>query len=578
MSRTRHAFRFGLRLLELVVAISLGMFVFGGALHAIMGAAGLTYPRASFAVFAILEMGVTMAVPAGAWMRFRRFGWAGTWEMVGAMLAPTLVVVVPVGLGALGGEDGLILQHVLLVVLMVVVIVRHRREFSLPRVVHRRRHGALGTAGLVVAFVAAFALLPVVVGVANARAYEANRYGQPAASFANAPVPTHDPAKPTAAVVVGTSGANVADTLVPYGVLSTTEAFNVYVVAPERRPVALLGGLDLVPDLSFAQLSERLNGAAPDVTIVPEMPDSEASDAAVTGWLRDYASDGLLVSVCTGARLLAEAGLLDGREATSHWYRLAKLEREHPAVEWRRGTRYVDDGDVITTGGLLSSIDGSLRVVERLLDEDAAAKAAAAVGWPHYSPSRPAPLPVAKLAPDNAVMHLLGLGFRANGTIVGVVVADGVGEVELAAAFDPYPEIKAARTLAIAAGETVRSRHGLTFVPRAELAAVPGGVDRLVVPGAVDRDPAVAALGLPTTYLHEQPGFAFDPALRELASTMDLPTARWAAKVLEYPAAGLGLSGPTWPWTLTLTPIFLGLTGMALLAGTLALARRLRQQ
>lgn len=82
--------------------------------------------------------------------------------------------------------------------------------------------------------------------------------------------------------------------------------------------------------------------------------------------------------------------------------------------------------------------------------------------------------------------------------------------------------------------------------------------------------------GVPVTYLHEQPGFAYDPALGEVARTMDVPTARWTAKVLEYPTAGLRLSGPRWPWALTLRPFLLGLTGLAITIGTIVLLRRKR--
>jgi transcriptional regulator GlxA family with amidase domain len=387
-------------------------------------------------------------------------------------------------------------------------------------------------------------------------------------------------------VVVGNGGANVADTLAPFNVLATTGAFNVYTVAPERRPLPLLGGLDLVPGLSFAQLHQRLDGSAPDVTVVPEMPDSdESSDARVTAWLRDTASQGLLLGVCSGARLLAEAGLLDGRDATSHWSRLPELRRDHPAVNWQRGIRYIDDGEVITTGGLLSSLDGTLRVVERLAGADAAAAAAKAVGWRHYSPGTAAALPLSRLTPTNAMLTVLNVGFRANATTVGVVLTDDIDELELAAAFDPYPEARAARILAVAAGgDRVRSRHGLTFIPRADLDAA-GRVDRLLVPGAdaaASPDPDVAAAarraGVPVEYLHEQPGFAFDAALRDMARAMDLPTARWAAKILEYPTAGLGLSGPGWPWTLTLRPFLLGLAGLAVAVGIDRLLRLRRNR
>ncbi len=468
------------------------------------------------------------------------------------------------------------------------------------RIFERRAHEErpAGRAGRVARAVArglgvtlAFLIVPAAVYVADARSYEANRYAPPtltpdtAAAVTAAVPPAHDPRKPTAVIVVGGHGANVADTLVPYEVLSATGRFNVYTVAPERRPVPLLGGLDLVPDFGFAQLDERLGGAAPDVTIVPDMPADPSSDAAVTAWLRGTPSDGLILGVCTGARVLAQAGLLDGREATSHWYRLAGYERDHPAVHWRRGFRYVDDGDIITTGGLLSSVDGTLHVIERLVGADVAASAARTVGWRYYSPGRPAPLPVARLTPADAVTHLLNLGYRSDSATIGVLLTDGVGELELASAFDPYGEVKAARTVAIAAGGGIRSRHGLTFVPRAGLDAL-GRTDRLLVPGAAAAahpDPAVATAarraGVPVTYLHREPGFAFDPALRTMARTLDVPTARWAGKILEYPTAGLDLSGPSWPWALTLRPLLLGLAGIAgfgAIVATIRLTRRPR--
>ena len=82
--------------------------------------------------------------------------------------------------------------------------------------------------------------------------------------------------------------------------------------------------------------------------------------------------------------MLAKAGLLDGRPATSHWLGLIGLRRNYPAVRWTDGVRYVDDGDVITTAGVLSGIDGALRVVERMVGPAAAGRAARAVHWPDW--------------------------------------------------------------------------------------------------------------------------------------------------------------------------------------------------
>ncbi|MDN5855018.1 MAG: DJ-1/PfpI family protein, partial [Actinomycetia bacterium] len=332
-----------------------------------------------------------------------------------------------------------------------------------------------------------------------------------------------------------------------------------------------------------------LGGAAPDITGGPDMPTSEATDTdrPVTAWLRDVARDGLVLGVCTGARLVAEAGLLDGRDATSHWYRLASLEKAHPDVRWERGVRYVDEGNVITTGGLLSSIDGTLRVVERFLGADSAAAAAEAVAWHHYSPGAAAALPGSSLTPTEAFLHLINTGFRADTTTVGVVLADGVSELELAAAFDPYTEVKGARTLAVGpGGSSIRSLHGLTFVPRADLEpSTTGTLDWLIVPGAAvaaGPDPsvtdAVRDVEVPVAYLHRQPGFAFDEALREMARRMDVPTATWTAKLLELPTDGIRLAGSSWPWLPSLHAVGLGLVGFATALGATRLVRRTRRR
>jgi hypothetical protein len=65
--------------------------------------------------------------------------------------------------------------------------------------------------------------------------------------------PAHDPAKPTAVIVLSLHGTNVADVLAPYEVLAETGAFNLYTVAERREPVPMTGGVDVIPDLSFGQ-------------------------------------------------------------------------------------------------------------------------------------------------------------------------------------------------------------------------------------------------------------------------------------------------------------------------------------
>lgn len=101
---------------------------------------------------------------------------------------------------------------------------------------------------------------------------------------------------------------------------------------------------------------------------MPALPDvGEPSTLPVTDWLRTQAARGTqLLSVCNGSGVLASAGLLDGRPAAAHWLKIGTFETRYPPVDWVRGKRYVDDGDRVTTAGILSGIDGTLHMVERL--------------------------------------------------------------------------------------------------------------------------------------------------------------------------------------------------------------------
>ncbi|WP_370963582.1 DJ-1/PfpI family protein [Amycolatopsis sp. cg9] len=382
-----------------------------------------------------------------------------------------------------------------------------------------------------------------------------------------APLP-HDPAKPTAVIVVGDHGAVVSDALAPYEILAATGKFNVYTVAPHREPKPLTGGLDLVPDFGFDELAARLGSKAPDLVVVPALPDvGEAGSDVVTAWLRAQAARGAkLLSVCNGGGVLASAGLLDGRPATAHWLKLDDWAKEYPAVKWVRGQRFVDDGDVVTTAGILSGIDGTLHWVERLAGPAVAAGAAAKIGWRHYGTQVPVTPPAG--IPDAAA--IVNAGFRWNPDTVGVLLTNGVGEIELSSVFDTQGQSLSSRTLAVSAdGGPVRSRHGLTFLPRAAVTAP--GLDRLLVPGAA-RGVTPPPGGPAPEYVHDRPGFAYDTAVSGLARSTDVATARWTAKVLELPTDGVVFEGRAWPWLPTAVPIALILLGAAVVVAV----RRIR--
>jgi putative intracellular protease/amidase len=430
-------------------------------------------------------------------------------------------------------------------------------------------------AGRIVLGLLAVLALPAAVAGLDTRAAFGSWYtpAGPAPAVLPAP-PLHDPTKRTAVVLASMQGATVSDALGPYEALAATGAFNVYLVAPQRHPVPLTGGLDVLPDLDFAELDARLGGAAPDVVVMPAVPDwGTPSSRPLEEWAARQMDDRtLMVSVCNGAGVLASAGLLDGRPAIAHWTRLDTYSRTFPAVDWQRGVRWVDDGDLISTAGILSGIDGTLHAIDRLLGPAAAAQAAAALDW--------TPRPVVQeqhtWRPSDAIV-VLNAGYRWDPPRIGILLSDGVGETELAALFDTYgSQVLATRTVAVGTepGQLVRSRHGLAFLPRATVGQVT--LDRLLAPSG-SAAPIVGAG--PAPELVPAPGRdPFDSVLRDIAVHVDVPTARWVARAMEYPDADLEFTGPGWPVGLIVRPILLAASGLGLLVAVVTVRRNRAQQ
>ncbi|MFE7212824.1 GlxA family transcriptional regulator [Streptomyces sp. NPDC001698] len=144
-------------------------------------------------------------------------------------------------------------------------------------------------------------------------------------------------------------------------------SYRIHTASLDGGPVRSSSGLTLVPDSPLAE------APAPHTLLVPGGEGTRRPDPRLVDWVRAHGPGAArLVSVCTGAILLAEAGLLDGRRATTHWAYCAKLARDHPAVEVHADPVYVRDGDVATSAGVTCGIDLTLALVEEDLGRDVA--------------------------------------------------------------------------------------------------------------------------------------------------------------------------------------------------------------
>jgi transcriptional regulator GlxA family with amidase domain len=169
----------------------------------------------------------------------------------------------------------------------------------------------------------------------------------------------------------------VLDFCGPYEVFSVTRLheerrreesspFEVLLVAEGADPLAATGGLRVIPDATLETCPPL------DILVVPGGwgTRQEISNQRVLTWIAERAKEvTTLTSVCTGAMLLGQAGLLDGRRATTHWRSLDWMRQSFPAVTVEDKLHVVEDGSVLTSAGISAGIDMALLVVARYFGE-----------------------------------------------------------------------------------------------------------------------------------------------------------------------------------------------------------------
>ncbi len=150
--------------------------------------------------------------------------------------------------------------------------------------------------------------------------------------------------------------------------------FCVHTVAQTKDLISARNGLKVQPDYDFYD-------APPfDIIIIPGgygAEEIEIHNPQVINWIKNNRDNvEIMASVCTGTFLLAQAGLLDGKQATTHWMDIDRLEREYQNVHVQRNVKFVDQFPIITSGGISAGINMSFYIVKKLLGEEIAATAA----------------------------------------------------------------------------------------------------------------------------------------------------------------------------------------------------------
>ncbi|MCP4619152.1 MAG: transcriptional regulator [Bradyrhizobium sp.] len=323
--------------------------------------------------------------------------------------------------------------------------------------------------------------------------------------------------RPLVAIVGINESSETTDYLMPYGILKHADIADVMTLATQPGPMTLFPVLKVEPDATTAAFDARHPDGA-DYVIVPAM--SRDDDPAVVQWISSQAAKGaIVIGICAGVKVVASTGLLDGKRATTHWYSLKEIAREHPTIRYVRDRRIVVDHGVATTTGISASMPMSLTLIEAIAGRDKAAAVARDIGldtWDarHNSAAFTFSRPFALAAIGNTLAFWKHEQF-------GIALAPDIDEVSLALVADAWSRTYRSKAVTFAAdGGALQTRHGLRILPEQVATNWPAG--RLL--------PAIGG----------RPAQALDEALNGIEARYGERTADFVAIQLEYsrPAAG----------------------------------------
>jgi putative intracellular protease/amidase len=291
--------------------------------------------------------------------------------------------------------------------------------------------------------------------------------------------------RPLIAIIGANGGTEITDYLMPYGILRRAGVAAVLALGTEPGPMALYPPLLKVePQATVADFDARHPEGA-DYVIVPAM--SRDDDPAVLQWIKGQAGKGaIVVGVCAGAKVVGEAGLLDGKRATTHWYFVDNLRDQHPTLAYVPDRRLVVDQGVATTTGISASMPISLTLIEAIAGRDKAVTVASELGLADWDAQHESD--AFKVTRPFALTVLANAAAFWNREQLGIELTAGVDEVSLALVADAWSRTYRSRAVTFAAAPGAQeTRNGIRLLP--DRVATSWPAERLI-PAIEDRRPA----------------------------------------------------------------------------------------
>jgi len=162
--------------------------------------------------------------------------------------------------------------------------------------------------------------------------------------------------------------------------LQQSSPFKVYLISETNKQITAIGGLRLTPDVTITECPEL------DLLIIPGGwgTRKESKNKILVNWISNqFTNDRLIASVCTGSSLLGKAGLLDGRDATTHWLAFDFLQESAPKVRILKNVRFTLIEPIFTSAGVSAGIDLALRIVSHFFGTEIGQATARYMEYPY---------------------------------------------------------------------------------------------------------------------------------------------------------------------------------------------------
>ena len=310
-------------------------------------------------------------------------------------------------------------------------------------------------------------------------------------------VPRNGHVRPLIAVIGDNAGTELTDFVVPYAVLQRSGAVELLAVATRPGAMKMRPALRLRPDTDVDGF-DAWHPEGADYVIVPALVKQD--EPRLLAWLRaQHAKGATIVSICDGALVVANAGLLEGRRATAHWATDGHRRKTWPGTRWLSDTRYVVDGDVASSAGISAAMPVSLALVEAIAGRERATQVAATLGvsgWGTAHDSAAFGLRAGNLWPIFQV-NLGNHWFRRQQRF-DIALRPGMDDLALAITADGWARTGRAAVRGVATAAEVQGGSGLLWfadgrpaagrdAPLEPLRATPHGTVFDAVLAAIDR-------------------------------------------------------------------------------------------